>query len=68
MSSGSDARLSELNRENSNALIEVMLKYDEMSTLLTEAGHDTSDLKLAIRSALQSTVILVAEVDKILQE
>jgi hypothetical protein len=71
MSSGSDPsllRFIELNRENSNALIEVMLKYDEMSTLLTEAGHDSSELKLTIRSALQSTVVLVAEVNKILQE
>ena len=61
------ARLLELNRENSEALMGVMVKYSEMETLLVEAGHDTGALKDAIRSGLQSTVVLIAEVHYCLQ-
>lgn len=54
------ATLLELNRENSDALMCVMVKYAEMETLLMEAGHDTGALRDAIRSSLQSTVVLIS--------
>ena len=60
-------RLLRLNRENSSALIEVLLKYDEFHTLLSDAGHDTTALQAAIKSALQSSVLLLCTTNDILK-
>ena len=59
-------KLVQLNSENSDALLDVMMKYDEMSVLMTEAGHDTSALQPAIRAALGTTVVLLAVTNDIL--
>ena len=60
-------RLSQLNRENSTALMDTMVKYDEFHTILAEAGHDTTALQAAIRLALQTSVGLLVASNEILE-
>ena len=61
-------RLQVLYRENTNQLIEALLKYDEMNTLLTAAGHDTKELHGCIKSALQSSVALIAHTHDVMAQ
>ena len=52
-------RLQQLHRENTDQLITLLLRYDEMNTILTAAGHDTTSLHISIKSALQVAVELM---------
>ena len=55
-------RLQVLHRENANQLITVLINYDEMNTILTAVGHDTTALHCSIKSALESSVELIAHI------
>ena len=55
-------RLQVLHRENTNQLISVLLNYDEMNTILTAVGHDTTALHGSIKSTLESSVDLIAHI------
>ena len=53
-------RLRKVHSENLNKLVEALIKYDEMESLFTSAGQDTTQLKDAIKSTLQASMILIA--------
>ena len=56
-------RVVTLNNENSAALVELMFKYDELVTLMTESGYDTEELQESIKCALQMSVVLMANMN-----
>ena len=60
-------RLIEINRENAELLMDVMVKYDEFHTLLSEVRQDTTGLRAAIRLALQTSVGLIVASNEILE-
>ncbi len=56
-------RIIEINRENESALVDVMVKYDEMCTLMGEAA---TALEATIKSGLHFTVTLLAVANDII--
>lgn len=56
-------KLKLLKNESSNKLQDVLINYDEIYTLLKDAGHDTAELQKTIRLALQNSLVLMAIFD-----
>jgi hypothetical protein len=61
-----DDRLRHTNVQLTAQLIDAVLKYDELNTQLTEAGHDTTALTPVIEMALKATVLLMATTNDII--
>jgi hypothetical protein len=40
--------------------VEILIQYDELESLFIAAGQDTTQLKDAIKSTLQASVVLMA--------
>ena len=68
MSSPNHARLLQLHRDIPNKLMDIMIDYDEMNTLLEAAGRDTTDLQLTIKLALQTTLVLMAATEEAMSD
>lgn len=68
MSSQNHARLLQLHRDIPNKLMDIMIDYDEMNTLLEAAGRDTTDLQLTIKLALQTTLVLMAATEEAMSD
>ncbi len=62
------ARLLQLHREIPNKLMDIIIEYDEMNSLLQATGRDTTDLQLTIKLALQTTLLLMAATEEAMSD
>ncbi len=60
MSTELKEKLKRLNTDTSYKLQEVLINYDEIHTLLKDAGHDTSELQGILQSALSDSLVLMS--------
>ena len=68
MSSQNHARLLQLHRDIPNKLMDIMIEYDEINSLLQATGRDTTDLQLTIKLALQTTLVLMAATEEAMSD
>ncbi len=63
MSTELNEKLKRLNTDTSYKLQEVLINYDEIHTLLKDAGHDTTELQKIIQSSLRDSLVLMSTFD-----
>ena len=63
MSTELNEKLNRLNTDTSYKLQEVLINYDEIHTLLKDAGHNTAELQKILQSALRDSLVLISTVD-----
>jgi hypothetical protein len=60
MSTELKEKLKRLNTDTSYKLQEVLINYDEIHTLLNDAGHDTAELQKILHTALSDSLGLMS--------